>query len=105
MTAGIVEEKAFPQDQKVLCPGTDHLRRPRLQLLDQEPGHGWLDLKGALENSCDIYFWTVGRDYLGIERIVSYAKDFGYGKATGIDLPGETRRLRADPSMEGAPRP
>ncbi|MDP3178790.1 MAG: penicillin-binding transpeptidase domain-containing protein, partial [Spirochaetaceae bacterium] len=31
----------------------------------------------------------VGRDYLGVERIVSYAKEFGFGQKTGIDLPGE----------------
>jgi penicillin-binding protein 2 len=42
-----------------------------------------------LAESCDVYYWTVGRDFLGIERIASYAKEFGYGKPTGIDLPGE----------------
>ncbi len=89
LTTGIIEEKAFPQDKKVLCTGEvlygDRVSRCWLH----KPGHGWLDLKGALANSCDIYYWSVGRDYLGIERIVSYAKDFGYGKTTGIDLPGE----------------
>jgi penicillin-binding protein 2 len=89
LTAGIVEEKAFPQDKKVLCPGDISYGDRVFNCWVHRPGHGWLDLKGGLENSCDVYFWTVGRDYLGIERIVSYAKDFGYGKATGIDLPGE----------------
>jgi penicillin-binding protein 2 len=32
---------------------------------------------------------VVGRDYLGVERIVSYAREYGYGELTGIDLPGE----------------
>jgi len=89
LTTGIVEEKAFPQDKKVLCPGEISYGDRIFNCWQHRPGHGWLDLKGGLENSCDVYFWTVGRDYLGIERIVSYAKDFGYGKATGIDLPGE----------------
>ncbi len=89
LTAGIVEEKAFPTDKKVLCPGEVSYGDRVFKCWVHKPGHGWLDLKGGLENSCDIYYWTVGRDYLGIERIVSYAKDFGYGKATGIDLPGE----------------
>jgi penicillin-binding protein 2 len=89
LTAGIVEEKAFPQDKKVLCPGQISYGDRIFNCWTKKPGHGWLDLKGGLENSCDIYFWTVGRDYLGIERIVSYAKDFGFGKITGIDLPGE----------------
>jgi penicillin-binding protein 2 len=89
MTAGIVEEKAFPQDKKVLCPGEIEYGDRIFRCHIRRPGHGFLDLKGGLEQSCDIYYWTVGRDFLGIERIVSYAKDFGFGKATGIDLPGE----------------
>ncbi|MGA2545018.1 MAG: penicillin-binding protein 2 [Rectinemataceae bacterium] len=89
LTTGIIEEKAFPQDKKVLCPGDISYGDRVFNCWTKKPGHGWLDLKGGLENSCDIYFWTVGRDYLGIERIVSYAKDFGFGKMTGIDLPGE----------------
>jgi penicillin-binding protein 2 len=88
LTTGIIEEKAFPEDKKVLCTGKITYG-DRVANCWVHTGHGWLDLKGALANSCDIYYWTVGRDYLGIERIVSYAKDFGYGKATGLDLPGE----------------
>lgn len=89
MTAGIIEEKAFPTDSKILCPGEISYGDRVFDCWIKKPGHGRLDLKGGLENSCDVYFWTVGRDYLGIERIVSYAKDFGFGKAAGIDLPGE----------------
>jgi penicillin-binding protein 2 len=89
MTTGIIEEKAFPQDKKVLCPGEIVYGDRVFHCHILKPGHGWLDLKGGLEQSCDIYYWTVGRDYLGIERIVSYSKDFGFGKASGIDLPGE----------------
>jgi penicillin-binding protein 2 len=89
LTTGIIEEKAFPQDKKVLCQGDVSYGDRVFKCWTHRPGHGWLDLKGGLEQSCDIYYWTVGRDYLGIERIVSYAKDFGYGKLTGIDLPGE----------------
>jgi penicillin-binding protein 2 len=48
-----------------------------------------MNLRTALAQSCDIYFWAVGRDSLGIERIVSYAEDYGFGTASGIDLPGE----------------
>jgi len=57
------------------------------------PGHGWLDLKNALAQSCDIYYWTVGRDYLGIEKISSYAKEFGLGQITQIDLPSQVAGL------------
>ncbi|NLD49178.1 MAG: penicillin-binding protein 2, partial [Clostridiaceae bacterium] len=54
------------------------------------PGHGYLDLKNALAQSCNIYFWTVGRDHLGVERISSYAQEFGYGQSAQIDLPSQS---------------
>lgn len=100
MTTGIIEEKAFPTDSKILCPGEISYGDRVFDCWIKKPGHGRLDLKGGLENSCDVYFWTVGRDYLGIERIVSYAKDFGFGKATGIDLPGELDGLVPTPQWK-----
>jgi penicillin-binding protein 2 len=89
VTAGILEEKAFPVDKTVLCPGEITYGDRLFHCHIKKPGHGKENLPEALADSCDIYFWTVGRDNLGIERIVSYAKDFGYGKYTGIDLPNE----------------
>ena len=89
LTAGILEEKAFPPEKKILCTGEMSYGDRVSHCWVKRPGHGWLDLKGGLAQSCDIYFWTVGRDYLGVERIVAYAKEFGYGKKTGIDIPGE----------------
>ncbi len=89
LTAGILEEDAFPPDKKVLCQGAVTYGDRVFNCHIKRPGHGWLDLEGALAQSCDIYFWQVGRDNLGVERIVTYAKEFGFGKLTGIDLPGE----------------
>ncbi|MBL8966090.1 MAG: penicillin-binding protein 2, partial [Spirochaetaceae bacterium] len=89
LTAGIVEEKAFPLDKKILCQGEVTYGDRVFRCHIRRPGHGWLDLEGALAQSCDIYYWQVGRDNLGVERIVTYAKEFGFGRMTGIDLPGE----------------
>jgi penicillin-binding protein 2 len=100
LSAGILEEGAFPPDKKILCQGEVSYGDRVFHCWIKKPGHGWLDLKGALEQSCDIYFWTVGRDYLGVERIVSYAKDFGYGKSTGIDLPGEIEGFLPTPQWK-----
>jgi penicillin-binding protein 2 len=89
MTAGILAENSFPRDQTVDCPGEitygDRLWRCHIR----RPGHGRLNLQQAMAQSCDIYFWAVGRDYLGVERINAYAREFGLGEATGIDLPNE----------------
>jgi penicillin-binding protein 2 len=89
MTTGILAENVFPPDQAIDClgeltygdrPWRCHIRRP---------GHGRLNLHQAMAQSCDIYYWNVGRDYLGVENIVNYARDYGYGETTGIDIPGE----------------
>ncbi len=51
-------------------------------------GHGNVDLHHALADSCDVYFYRVGHR-MGIETIAAYAKQFGLGARTGIDLPAE----------------
>lgn len=89
LTTAILEEKAFSPTAKIVCHGVLDYGGRDWNCWVHRPGHGPLDLKGALAQSCDVYYWTVGRDSLGVEQISSYAADFGYGKITGIDLPGE----------------
>ncbi|NTV88965.1 MAG: penicillin-binding protein 2 [Clostridiales bacterium] len=52
-------------------------------------GHGWLNLKRALETSCNIYFYQIGTE-TGIDNLSKWANYFGLGEKTGIDLPAET---------------
>lgn len=64
----------------------------------KETGHGALDIVQAIEQSCDIYFYKVTGGYqgfegLGIEGLVSYARLFGFGEPTGVELPGEESGL------------
>lgn len=100
MTAAIVEEKAVGLDEKVLCKGEISYGDRVFRCWIRKPGHGALNLAGALAQSCDVYFWEVGRDKLGIERIVSYAREFGFGQLTGIDLPGETEGFVPSPQWK-----
>ena len=51
-------------------------------------GHGTLDMRGAIIQSCNVYFYRLGND-LGIERISKWAHLLGFGAPTGIDLPHE----------------
>jgi penicillin-binding protein 2 len=55
-------------------------------------GHGELDLVQALAQSCDVYFYEVGRE-LGVDRIAWYATACGLGESTGIDLDHESSGL------------
>jgi penicillin-binding protein 2 len=54
-----------------------------------------VDLERALEVSCDTYFYQVGRE-LGIDRIAAWARRFGLGSATGVDIEGERTGLVPD---------
>jgi penicillin-binding protein 2 len=89
MTTGILAENAFPPEQLILCPGEISYGDRQWRCHIRRPGHGRLNLRRAMAQSCDVYYWVVGRDHLGVERIVSYARDYGFGESTGIDLPGE----------------
>ncbi len=51
-------------------------------------GHGSVDLHTALVHSCDVYFYTVGQR-MGIDTMAEYAKEFGLGQETGVELPSE----------------
>ena len=51
-------------------------------------GHGDLDLLGAIEKSCDVYFYKVG-EALGVDSLAQYARGCGLGKVTGIELENE----------------
>jgi penicillin-binding protein 2 len=100
MTAAIIEEKSIPLDEKILCTGEINYGDRVFRCWIRKPGHGKLNLADALAQSCDVYFWEVGRDNLGIERIVSYAREFGFGQITGIDLPGEASGFVPSPQWK-----
>ncbi|MDP6564977.1 MAG: penicillin-binding protein 2 [Alphaproteobacteria bacterium] len=51
-------------------------------------GHGWVDMKQAIAQSCDIYFYDMARR-IGVDRIGKMARRFGFGEALGIELLGE----------------
>ena len=54
------------------------------------PGkHGDMNTASAIENSCNYYFYSVS-ELLGIDKMSEYAKRFGLGVATGIELPERT---------------
>ena len=93
MSAAMLQENAFPSAKKIECKGRMVYGGRIFHCHVHEPGHGWLDMKNAMAQSCDVYYWTVGRDYLGIEKIASYAREFGFGKSAQIDLPSQVSGL------------
>ncbi|WP_292979303.1 penicillin-binding protein 2 [Nitrosomonas sp.] len=75
-------------------PGSSHRFR------DWKPGgHGWVDLHKSLVISCDTYYYTLAHD-LGITNIHNFIGQFGFGKETGIDIPGEVSGLLPSPEWK-----
>ncbi|WP_417395775.1 peptidoglycan D,D-transpeptidase FtsI family protein [Gimesia chilikensis] len=60
-------------------------------------GHNELTLTRALRESCNVYFFQAART-MGPEAIHHWADQFGFGKPTGIDIPGERGGHLPDPS-------
>jgi len=58
----------------------------------KDQGHGWVDIRSALEQSVNTYFYQVAVG-LGIDRMHDYLAKFGFGAITGIDIPGEGKGL------------
>jgi len=63
-------------------------------------GFGEVNIHDALAQSSNYFFYTVGSEMLGVERIRKYAEYFGLGQPTGIDLPGERSGLVPSPEWK-----
>lgn len=63
--------------------------------------HGVLNIRQAITQSCDVYFYTLGNE-MGISLIDKYAQALGLGQRTGIDLPQEAKGLVPTPAWKQA---
>jgi penicillin-binding protein 2 len=85
------EEEEFCGGQFIL-PGNSRPYR-------DDKKHGFLNMRQAIAVSCDVYFYRVAQR-LGIDKMSSFMKAFGYGSPTGIDIPGEKPGLMASPEWK-----
>ena len=82
-------EHTIDPRRRVNCPGFFALKEGgRVYRCWRKQGHGAVNLKEALEQSCDTYFYQLGLT-LGISGISEALTTFGFGKQTGIDLASE----------------
>lgn len=84
-------------DEEMTCTGTraigDHV------LHDMEV-HGTIDLLGALQRSCNVYFWALA-ERAGIDRLAEVARDFGFGARTGLGIDGDVAGQIPDQHLFG----
>ncbi len=99
MSTAALAEEAISPDRKIYCDGSLRVGN-RVFKCHVPEGHGYVDLPHALAESCDVYYYTLGLNYLGVETISRYARAFGFGEYTGIDLPGEIGGLVPNPDWK-----
>ena len=96
---------------RVYCPGWYVLEGSQRRYRDwKRTGHGSMDLRRAMLHSCDVYFYDLAHN-LGIDRMSAFLARFGFGRPTGVDLPGEAsgllpsrawkRRVKGEPWFPG----
>jgi len=80
------------------CPGSFTLGNKTFSCWNKK-GHGQMTLIPALANSCDVYFYQLGLK-IGPKLMHKYAKDFGLGEKTGIEMPFEKKGLIPEPGWK-----
>ncbi len=93
LTAGAALESGLITDMTTFKPCLGGMRFGDRVFRCWDPaGHGKLNVYGAIEQSCDVYFYQVGQ-ILGVDNFGSYARKCGFGRETGIDIPGELKGI------------
>ena len=91
-------EQGWNKNASVLCPGYYTLsgssHRYRCW---KRSGHGSMSMIESIKHSCDIYYYQIA-NWMGIDKMQTYLRQFGLGNRTGIDLSGEPSALM--PSRE-----
>lgn len=113
---GVLNEGVVTPDYKIKDPGKITITQkftpndpgtPRDYVCWLESGHGEVDFLHGVAWSCDVYFYKISGGFqdevpqgLGIWRMAEYARALGYGRETGIELPGEAAGLIPDPTWK-----
>lgn len=87
VAAAALEEGIVTPSTSFNCNGSFDMGNRKFRCWNKK-GHGRVSLHRAIVQSCDVYFYNVGK-LLGVDKIAEYSRAFGFGSVTGIDLPRE----------------
>ena len=90
-----VEENEGKIPSSLVCKGSlvESTSGQRIHCHERE-GHGTLTFAEGLQQSCNVWFMTLG-DMIGVDTFTQYVRSFGYLEKTGVDLPGEASGIFA----------
>ncbi len=87
MALAALDKRLIHEQTSFYCNGLIHIYRQPFSCW-AEYGHGLMNLYDGIRNSCNIYFYQIGK-MMDIEEIHKYAKMLAFGEKTGVDLLGE----------------
>lgn len=94
LESGVINLKTTINDTGIYTKYRDY--QPKCwHYTDYRTGHGWVDVSGAIEKSCNYFFYETG-DKMGIDKLAEIARYFGLGSKTKIELQGETAGILAN---------
>ena len=83
-----LDSNAVTRDKTIWDPGYYQLNSGGRRWRDwKRGGHGWVDLKSAVAQSCDIYFYEAAVT-MGVDTMHKYLSDFGFGEDATLDVAG-----------------
>jgi penicillin-binding protein 2 len=86
--------------EPLYCAGFFSLPGSRHRFRDWKPrGHGAVDLRTAIAQSCDTYFYDMA-SRIGVRRLHDFLAEFGLGEPTGIDVGGEKSGILPSPEWK-----
>jgi penicillin-binding protein 2 len=91
VASAALEEGLVTPDHQIFCPGGANFYG-RYFKCHLKGGHGYVDMRHALEKSCNVYFYTLG-NMLGVDRLHEYSEKLGLAGKSGIDLPNEIESI------------
>lgn len=94
VTAMAAQKEGISADTRVFCPGYYMLGGIKFHCW-KAGGHGHINMVGALEQSCDTFFYEMGRR-IGVDAIAGMARTLGLGARLDFDIPGEGPGLIPD---------
>lgn len=83
---GILEEGVADENSTIECLGTYKYGL----VCNNNPETTTIDMRTAIQDSCNIYFYHFGGELLGIEKMNMYREMLGLGQPTGIELEENT---------------
>ncbi len=93
LEAGIINTET-----SVFCPGYLDFGSRRFHCW-KRGGHGHMNVVEAIAESCNVYFYEMAKR-VGVDLIAKYAKKFGFGELTGIELPNEKPGILPSPEWK-----